>query len=80
MALALVAGVTAALAQANGICLQLQARLAQIERAPTGADRSHYYDTPIAQQQGEINRAMTEARRVGCLGGFLFFQPRAAPK
>ena len=80
MALALVAGVTAALAQASDICLQLQARLAQLERAPTGADRSHDYDTPIAQQQGEINRAMTEARRVGCLGGFLFFQPRAAPK
>ena len=82
------AGITAALvcptvAVAQGdICLDLQSRLVQIERAggPGSVDGAREYDASVGQQRNEIDRAMAEARRAGCVGGFLIFQPRAEPK
>ena len=70
-----------ALAQGN-ICLELESRLMRVEQASsTGSPAdARQYDNALAQQRNEIDRAMAEARRAGCVGGFLVFQRRAEPK
>jgi hypothetical protein len=79
--LAAAQGVSAANAQTSNLCMRLEARLVQIERgARSAGNNSQRYDAPIAQQQGEIDRATAEARRAGCIGGFLIFKPRPDPK
>lgn len=82
IAAAVAQGVSVAAAQDNA-CLELEARLIQIERGtsnPARADNLRQYDASIARQRNEIDRAMAEARRAGCIGGFLIFQRRAEPK
>jgi hypothetical protein len=83
------AGLTATLmfaavsAEAQGnSCLELEGRLIQVERAGSGQGiaEARQYDASIAQQRNEVDRAMAEARRAGCVGGFLIFQRRAEPK
>ena len=62
------------------VCVGLEAQLAQIDGAAgTGGD-PRQFDAPIAQQQDQIDRASAEARRSGCMGGFLFFKPQPDPK
>ena len=73
----LVSGATQA--QQN-ICVDLEAQLAQIDRGSAGGGDPRQYDAPIGQQGDQIDRAMAEARRAGCLGGFLFFKPTPDPK
>lgn len=79
-AAALAATAVAAIAQPQDICLQLERQLAQIESTSQVPADYRQYDRPILQQQNEINKAMAEARRAGCVGGFLFFQKRAEAK
>jgi hypothetical protein len=63
------------------ICVDLEARLLQIDRtAQSGGNNARQFDVPIAQQKNEISRATAEARRAGCMGGFLIFQPRPEAK
>jgi Protein of unknown function (DUF2865) len=61
-------------AQQN-VCVDLEAQLARIDRGQTGAGDPHQFDAPITQQQNLLDRAIAEARRAGCVGGFLFFKP-----
>jgi hypothetical protein len=76
----LAAGATVAEAQSN-VCVDLQARLIQLDRGSQGdGNNARQYDVPIAQQKNEIDRATAEARRAGCMGGFLIFQPRPEAK
>ncbi len=79
MALALAASLSAAGAEAAGICTQLQARLVQLDQMSAGGSSSaaaRIYDGPIAQQQKEIQRASNAARQFGCVSGFVLFQSR----
>ena len=83
VALAIAQGVGAAFAQTGNVCLDLESRLIQIDRGAGmagGSNDARQYDQPVAQQRDEIDRATAEARRVGCMGGFLIFKPRADPK
>jgi hypothetical protein len=81
IALLAVQGVSQARAQTSDLCTTLEARLVQIERsAQGGASNYQRYDAPIAQQKDQIDRATAEARRAGCIGGFLIFKPRPDPK
>ena len=83
MAAAAVAQSIGAVGAQGNICLELEARLVQIERggaSPGGDDNLRQYDVSVAQQRNEIDRAMAEARRAGCVGGFLIFQRRAEAK
>ena len=72
IALAVADGAGVAEAQGN-ICLDLEARLVQIDRGASSGNRRQY-DAPIAQQRNEIDRATAEARRAGCVAGFFIFQ------
>ena len=74
----LVGGVAGAAAQ--DLCLQLESRLAQIDRGASGGGNYRQFDEPITRQKSEIDRATAEARRAGCVGGFLIFQRRAEAK
>jgi hypothetical protein len=77
---ALLACATAAAAQ-NNICVDLEARLVALDRGgQNNRNDGRQYDVPIAQQKNEIDRATAEARRAGCMGGFLIFQPRPEAK
>ncbi len=79
--LALIAGGVATVADAqSNVCVDLQSRLVQLERGYGSGGNSRQYDGPIAQQKNEIDRASAEARRAGCLGGFLIFRPRPEAK
>ena len=80
-AVAVAQGVGSAAAQ-GGSCLELESRLIQIDRGAQAGDANNLrqYDVSVAQQRSEINRALAEARRAGCLGGFLIFQPRPEAK
>jgi hypothetical protein len=80
-ALAIAQGVVAAHAQ-GALCVDLESRLVALNRgaAAPGMSAARQYDQPVAQQQYEIDRAVAEARRAGCIGGFLIFRPRPAPK
>lgn len=69
----------AAHAQDN-VCVDLEARLVQLERGNGGGSDPRQFDGPIAQQRSEIDRATAEARRSGCMGGFFIFQKTPAPK
>ncbi len=81
MALATAAGVGVAVAQAD-LCTGLEAQLASLDRGVTAGSVTNYrqYDASVARQRVEIDRATGEARRAGCMGGFLIFQPRPEPK
>lgn len=79
VAFAVADGATVAEAQGN-ICLDLEARLIQLDRGANSGGDTRQYDVPIAQQRNEIDRAMAEARRAACLGGFLIFQRKPEPK
>lgn len=76
----LMAGASVADAQSN-VCVDLEARLIQLDRGSQGnGNDARQYDVPIAQQKNEIDRATAEARRAGCMGGFLIFQPTPEAK
>jgi hypothetical protein len=76
----LLAVLVPAAAQAD-VCVDLEAQLIQIDRSAQGTgNNARQFDTPIAQQKNEIARATAEARRAGCMGGFLFFQPKPEAK
>lgn len=81
IALAVASGASLAEAQ-NMVCVDLEARLLQLERnAGAGsANAARQYDTPIAQQRNELDRASAEARRAGCTGGFFIFQRQPEAK
>ena len=79
--LAAVQGMAAAEAQTSNLCMNLEARLVQIDRrAQSGTSGNQSVERLIVQQQRELDRASAEARRAGCTGGFLIFRPRADPK
>jgi hypothetical protein len=68
---------TAAHADDNtGVCVALEAQLAQLDRGPPPGQDPHQYDEPIARQQDQLDRATDQAHDAGCMGGFLFFRPR----
>lgn len=68
-------------AAANNVCLDLQARLAALDGNGQANANYRSYDQAVSKQQSELNRATTEARRAGCLGGgFLFSARRPDPK
>jgi hypothetical protein len=76
-AIALFAGT----ALAQNICLQLEAALVNLDRGATGSPADFArYDEAVRKQRNEIQRAMAEARRANCIGGFLFFREKPAPK
>ncbi len=81
IAVAVSATAGSALAQ-NSVCTDLEAQLASLERgpAPGSITNSRQYDASIARQRIEIDQANAEARRAGCTGGFLIFQPRPEAK
>ncbi len=68
-------------ASAQNVCLQLEAALINLDRGSTGSPADFArYDEAVRKQRGEIQRAMAEARRANCIGGFLFFREKPAPK
>jgi hypothetical protein len=79
LAVALLAS-TAAYADNNtGVCVALEAQLAQLDRGPVPGQDPRQYEEPIAQQQGQLDQATDQAHSAGCIGGFLFFKPRPDP-
>ena len=75
--LAVLGGTTAA--EADGVCVSLEARLVQLERGNASGGDPHQYDGAIAQQQAQIEQATEQARDAGCTGGFLFFHRQVQP-
>lgn len=76
LAVALLAS-TAAYADDNtGVCVALEAQLAELDRGPAPGQDPHQYDEAIAQLQDQLDRATDQAHSAGCMGGFLFFKPR----
>lgn len=74
---------TSVAAAASNVCMDLQTRLVALDRGGGGPSAETYraYDGAVSNQRMEIERASTEARRAGCLGGgFLFSQRRPDPK
>ena len=66
-------GAGAALAQ--DMCTQLEAALISVDRGGQGSpDDYQKYDAAVRNQRTEIQRAMAEARRSNCIGGFLGFR------
>jgi hypothetical protein len=77
-------GATAVLAQApqpapatpaNPVCARLETQLGAIDRGtvdPARADQIKRYEDASRQQQGELDRLNTQARRFGCQGGGFF--------
>lgn len=76
MAVALLTSTAAHADDNTGVCVALEAHLAQIDRGPAPGQDPHQYDAPIARQQDQLDRATSEAHDAGCMGGFLFFKPR----
>jgi hypothetical protein len=83
IALAILAGATAALAQMpapgpaaqNPACARLEGQLAAIDRGtvdPARADQIKRYEDATNKQQAELDRMSTQARRLGCTGGGFF--------
>ncbi len=69
----LVLGAGGALAQSQ--CTQLEAALISVDRGGQGSpDDYAKYDAAVRNQRTEIQRAMEEARRSSCIGGFLGFR------
>jgi hypothetical protein len=64
----------------DDVCFSLEARLVQLEQSRGPSANARSYDASIAQQRNEIDRAMAEARRAGCVGGFLIFRRQAEAK
>ncbi len=79
--LAATGGIGAPAAQ-DSVCTGLEAELAALEQGPSADSQSNFrqYDTAVARQRGELDRASAEAQRSGCTGGFLIFQPKPSPK
>ena len=77
IAFAMAEGVGVAGAQTD-ICTGLEAQLASLDRGAQAGSVNSYrqYDASVARQRLEIDRATGEARRAGCAGGFLIFQPK----
>ncbi len=75
-----IAETTGIAAAANNVCMDLQARLAALDG--NGQSNANYraYDQAVGKQQAELNRATSEARRAGCLGGGFLFARRPDPK
>lgn len=72
---------TAAQADDNtGVCVALEAQLAQLDRGPAPGQDPRQYDEPIGRQQNQLDRATDAAHNAGCMGGFLFFRPRPEAK
>ena len=76
------AGSVGAAPAQNDICTNLEAELASVEQGRSAGSTTNYrqYDAAVARQHGELDRATAEARRSGCVGGFLIFQPRPSTK
>ena len=81
LALLVTGGVEAANAAAE-ICRGLEAQLVALNRGGGGPGQSSLvqYDQTLSQQRQEYDRAMAEARRANCMGGFLFFPSNPQPK
>jgi hypothetical protein len=68
-------------ALAQTVCLQLEAALINLDRGAAGSPADFArYDEAVRKQRGEIQRALAEARRANCIGGFLFFRQKPEPK
>ena len=61
----------------NPICQRLEAQLSTIDRGATDpgrADQTRRYEEAANKQQGELDRTVAQARRMGCEGsGFFLF-------
>jgi len=72
---AAVAALGATGAAAQSICTQLEAALISVDRGGNGSpDDYAKYDAAVRNQRTEIERALSEARRSNCIGGFLGFR------
>ena len=58
---------------ASDICMRLEARLMALDSRPSdgGLEDFRSHDGSVQRQREELDRATAEARRAGCLGGFL---------
>jgi hypothetical protein len=62
----------------SAVCMDLEARLANLQNPSTGGG-SRQLDESINRQRIELSQARNEARRANCSGGFLFFQQNRHP-
>jgi len=73
LAAALVAAIVAmpesASAQASGVCTQIRARIAQLDRAPAGGGTNRRFAVAAQRQRGEIANVTRAYQAAGC-GGF----------
>jgi hypothetical protein len=76
----LAAGIGVAAAQED-ICSHLEARLASLTQQGQGQDGGYaQYNSAVARQRAELDRATGQARAAGCTGGFILFQNRRDPR
>jgi hypothetical protein len=68
----LTAGTTAS-AQTN-VCLDLQSRLLAVESGTFSDDRLRQREAQLGKQRAELDRAMADARKAGCVGGLVIFR------
>jgi hypothetical protein len=72
---AAVVALSAGSAMAQSVCTQLEAALISIDRGGQGSPNDYAkYDAAVRNQRSEIDRAVSEARRSNCIGGFLGFR------
>jgi Protein of unknown function (DUF2865) len=62
----------------NPVCMRLEGQLAQVNRGitdPARADQAKRYEDAVNKQQSELDRMVTQSRRMGCegLGFFSLF-------
>lgn len=73
-----------AAAQDYRLCVKLEARLVELDRASGGGSAVNIkkYDTAISEQQRRLSVARQQALRAGCgqQKGFLFFRPPRPPQ
>jgi hypothetical protein len=66
------------------MCVRLESQLASIERGiadPASSEQIHRYEEAVNRQQFELDRAVAQARRMGCEGsGFFLFGLGQAPQ
>ncbi|HVZ14115.1 MAG TPA: DUF2865 domain-containing protein [Bauldia sp.] len=76
---ALVLCTSATVAEADNLCVDLEAQLVQLDRGNVGGD-PRQFDAPIARLRAQLDVATEQARNGSCMGGFLFFKPTPDPR
>jgi hypothetical protein len=80
-ALALAMASADALAQ-DSECMRLEARLAALDQNDGFGAAAEFerYESAVARQRMDLDRATGQARAAGCIGGFTIFQSRRNPR